>query len=127
MRSLRQRLNEYRARWFVAHAERRYAKQAAAKLLGLYWQQRREHPGMSQRALYQSVVAQRLGPQAHRAAEVVRRAEESFTDWPAERELRFRHVVHYLIFEEYTRVGKAREGTRTNMGIVVARIVPEEI
>jgi hypothetical protein len=87
---------------------------------GLYRQQRREHPDLSQRALYE-------GPQANGAAELVRRAEESFTDWPVERELRFRHVVHYLIFEEYMRVAKAREGTKINMGIVVARVVPEEI
>ena len=127
MRSLRERLKEYGEGLFIARAERRYAKLAAANLVGLYWQHRRERPDVSRRALYHSVVAQRLGPQANRAAEVIRRAEESFTDWPVERELRFRHVVHYLIFEEYTRAGKAREGTRTNMGIVVARIVPEEI
>jgi hypothetical protein len=44
-----------------------------------------------------------------------------------EREVRFRDVVHYLIFDEYMRAGKARAGTKTNMGEVVARIIPEEI
>ena len=86
-----------------------------------------EHPELSGRALYTAVVARRLGAGAAGAAEVVRRAEESFTDWPVERELRFRHVVHYQIFVEYTRQGPARQGTRTNIGEAVARIIPEEI
>lgn len=63
------------------------------------------------------------------AAELVRRAEESFADWPAERAVRFRDVVHYLIFDEYLHQGqgKAREATKTNMGAVVARVIPEEL
>jgi hypothetical protein len=127
MAGWRERLTEHRRRLFAAHAERRYTRHAAVQLLELYRLQHREHPDMNPRVLYESVVAQRLGPDAARAGEVVRRAEESFTDWPVERKLSFRHVVHYLIFEEYMRRGLARAGTKTNMGVVVARIVPEEI
>ena len=72
-------------------------------------------------------MARRLGPGAKRAAEIVRRAEESFTDWPVERELRFRHVVHYLIFDEYIHGAKERQGTRINIGNTVARIIPEDL
>ena len=81
---------------FAAHAERRYATQASTQLLDLYWQQRSAQPDLADRVLYEGVVAQRLGPDASRAGEIVRRAEESFTEWPVERELKFRHVVHYL-------------------------------
>jgi len=81
---------------------------------------------MSKRALYQNIVADRLGPQAVRADELVRRAEESFTDWPVDRNLQFRHVVHYLVFYEYTLLDPARRGTMTNMGVVVAQVVPED-
>jgi hypothetical protein len=112
---------------FVAHDERHYARQASKQLLELYWLEHREHPALTGRALYTAVVARRLGPDATGAADIVRRAEESFTDWPVERELRFRHVVHYQIFYEYTRQGAARHSTRTNIGVVVARIIPEEI
>jgi|HubBroStandDraft_6_1064221.scaffolds.fasta_scaffold1579480_1 hypothetical protein len=112
---------------FVAHAERRYARKASTQLLELYWREHREHPDLSGRALYEAVIARRLGPDAAGAADIVRRAEESFTDWPVERELIFRHVVHYQIFDEYQRQGPARHGTRTNIGDVVARIIPEEI
>ncbi len=122
MRPLRKLLAEGAQRLFVAHEERSYAR-----CWKLYERARREHPDLNGRSLYQSVVAERLGSESRRAPEIIRRAEESFTDWPVERELKFRHVVHYLIFEEYMRVGKTREGTRINMGGVVARIIPEEI
>jgi hypothetical protein len=127
MQSLRKLLDEGAQRMFVAHAERRYAKEASGQLLELYQRLRQEQPDLKQRALYEGVVARRLGPQSDRAAELVKRAEESFTTWPVERELRFRDVVHYFIFDEYTRLGSTREGTKTNMGGVVARIIPEDI
>ena len=98
MWSLPAKLNDCRRFLFAPRAERRFARQASAELLELYEQQRRAHPEISGRALYQEIVAQRLGPQAVRANELVRRAEESFTDWPRDRELKFSHVVHYLVF-----------------------------
>jgi hypothetical protein len=112
---------------FVAHAERRYARKASTQLLELYWRAHREHPELTGRSLYEAVIARRLGPGAKGAADIVRRAEESFTDWPVERALIFRHVVHYQIFNEYTHQGAARPSTRTNIGDMVARIIPEEI
>jgi hypothetical protein len=96
-------------------------------LLELFYAVRREHPELFGRALYQAVIARRLGSDGRRAAEIVLRAEESFTDWPVERELRFRHVAHYIVFDEFTRSGQARKGTRTNMGAMVAHIIPEEL
>ena len=112
---------------FVALTERRYARRASTELLELYQRERAEHPDLNGRSLYQAVIERRLGPDPARAAEIVRRAEESFTDWPVERELRFRHVVHYQIFAEYSRTTPTRHGTRTNIGEVVAQIIPEEI
>ena len=112
---------------FAGPAERHYAKAASEQMLEQYWKLRRESPDMDVRGVYESVVAERLGNERSRAAELVKRAEDSFTQWPVERELRFRDVVHYLIFDEYMRQGKAREGTKTNMGGVVARIIPEEL
>jgi hypothetical protein len=112
---------------FAATSERHYARRASEQLLDLFRRERHEHPDLSGRALYEAVAARRLGAKPRiSAAEVVRRAEESFADWPAERTVRFRDVVHYLIFDEYLHAGKAREATKTNMGAVVARVIPEE-
>jgi len=110
---------------FAAFAERRYARQASQELLDLLRLEQLVHPERSGRVLYQAVVARRLGPNAVRAPEVIRHAEESFADWPAERDLKFRHVVHYLIFDEYTHRAATRAATRTNIGDVVARIIPK--
>lgn len=115
------------SRLFSAQSERRYAKHAAEELLELFRAVQREQPGLSGRALYEAVIERRLGPGDERAAQIVRRAEESFADWPVERALRFRDVVHYLIFDEYMHVGDARAGTKINMGGVISHIIPEDI
>ena len=113
---------------FAAHRERRYAKAASQQLLGLFWREQREHPELKGKPLYEAVIARRLSPNpALSPVEIVRRAEESFTDWPVERALKFRDVVHYQIFDEYMHRGEVRHGTRTNIGVAVARIIPDEL
>jgi hypothetical protein len=112
---------------FSALAERRYARRASKELLELFRVVQSEQPELSGRELYHAVITRRLGANQKRAREIVRRAEISFTDWPAEKELRFRHVVHYQVFDEFTHSGPGRENTRTNMGRVVARIIPEQL
>lgn len=112
---------------FSEIAERRYARRASTELLELFHRVRNELPELSGRALYQAVIARRLGANDKRAGEIVRRAEVSFTDWPSEKELQFRHVVHYQVFDEFTHSGPGRENTRSNMGRVVARIIPEQL
>lgn len=117
--------------WIVAIfseiAERRYARRASRELLHLFHRVQSEQPELSGRVLYEAVITRRLGANQKRAGEIVRRAEESFTDWPAEKELRFRHVVHYQVFDEFTHSGPGRENTRSNMGRVVVRIIPEQL
>jgi hypothetical protein len=113
---------------FVAHAERRYARSASRQLLELYRCEQREHPELKGRPLYEAIIARRLGSNPPLSAvQIVRRAEESFVDWPRDRELKFRDVVHYQIFDEYMRQGEVRIGTRSNIGVVVARIIPDEL
>jgi hypothetical protein len=113
---------------FVTHAERRYAKGASQQLLELFKHEQREHPRLKGRALYKAVIARRLGSNSIlSAADIIRRAEESFADWPRHRELKFRDVVHYQIFDEYMRQSEVRVGTRTDFGVAVARIIPAEL
>jgi hypothetical protein len=107
--------------------ERRFVKRASREMLELFWSERREHPELTGPPLYEAVVARRLGPESTNAREIVQRAEESFADWPVERSLTFRDVVHYVVFEEYLRTFSARDGARTRMGAMVARIIPKEI
>ena len=112
---------------FVAHIERRYVKGASQQLLKLFRHEQRERPELKGRALYEAVIARRLGSNPSlSAAEIVRRAEESFADWPTDRKLRFRDVVHYQIFDEYMRQSQVL-GTRTKFGQAVAQIIPAEL
>ena len=112
---------------WAQHAERRYAKGASRQLLELFRHEQRERPELKGRALYEAVIARRLGSNPTlSAAKIVRRAEESFADWPTDRELKFRDVVHYQIFDEYMRQSQV-VGTRTNFGVAVAQIIPAEL
>ena len=113
---------------FLVHAERRYAKRASRQLLELYRCEQRERPELKGRSLYEAIIARRLGSKPPLSAvQIVRRAEESFVDWPRDREVKFRDVAHYQIFDEYMRQGEVRTGTRSNIGVVVARIIPDEL
>jgi hypothetical protein len=112
---------------FAAWSERRYAKRASLEILELFCSERQKHPELTGPSLYEAVVARRLGPDGTNARTIVRQAKESFADWPVERSLRFRDVVSYLVFDEYLRSVGTRRGTRTQIGHVVARVIPKEI
>jgi hypothetical protein len=87
---------------------------------------RREEPQLIGKALYQRIVIQRSGLDIHAAAGVLRRAEQSFCEWPSDRDLKFRDVVRYIVIEEYLR-SHATIGTHTNLGKVVARVIPDDL
>ena len=107
--------------------ERRLAGRASLELLDLFWKVQRENPGMAGRPLYERIAARRLGSEVGVGTLAVNRADESFAQWPRERDLIFRHVVHYLVFEECIRIFDRREGTRALIGRVVARVIPLEL
>jgi hypothetical protein len=112
---------------WAQHAERRFAKGASQQLLELFRHEQRERPELKGRALYEAVIARRLGSNPTlSAAEIVRRAAESFAGWPTDRELKFRDVVHYQVFDEYMRLSEV-VGTRTNFRVAVAQIIPAEL
>jgi hypothetical protein len=58
---------------------------------------------------------------------IVRRAEQSFCQWPAARELRYRDVAVYVIVDEYLRARRLEVGTQTDMALIIARVIPEEL
>jgi hypothetical protein len=106
--------------------EARYAVQTSREMLKLYWIVSASHPGLAHREIYQKVVMARTGASLGAAEAIVRRAEQSFANWPTEREVTFSDVVHYMAVSEYlASVGRA--GTRIDMGRVVAGRVPENL
>jgi hypothetical protein len=108
-------------------AEKWYARRASRELLEWYRRVRDEEPQLSGATLYQQVIVRRSGLDVKAALGILRRAEQSFCAWPSDRDLRFRDVVLYVIIDEYLRSHATDLGTQTNMGNVVARLIPSDL
>jgi hypothetical protein len=106
-------------RWFAWHASR--------ELLSLYNRVHREEPQLSGRSLYEQVVVRRSGVDVKSAAGAIRRAEQSFCEWPTERDLKFREVVKYLIIDEYIKSHAEKRGTYTSMEAMVSWVIPKDL
>src|SRR5882757_7280287 len=116
------RLRLPRTAWIVA--EKWHAWRTSHEMLGWYRQVRGEEPQLTGRPLYQQVIVRRSGLDDEAARGVLRRAYQRFCEWPFERKLRFRDVVHYVVIDAYLRSPLANLGTHTDMGRVVARLIP---
>jgi hypothetical protein len=114
-----------RPAWIVA--EKWYAWRTTHEMLGWYQRVRGEQPQLTGRTLYQQVIVRRSGLDDEAARGVLRRAHQRFCEWPFERELRFRDVVHYVVIDEYLRSHLNNLGTHTDMGKVVARLIPHDL
>lgn len=119
------RLRLPRAAWIVA--EKWYAWRTTHEMLGWYQRVRGEVPQLTGRALYQQIIVRRSGLDDEAARGVLRRAYQRFCEWPFERKLRFRDVVHYVVIDEYLRSHLANLGTHTDMGKVVVRLIPHNL
>jgi hypothetical protein len=95
----------------------------------LEWHQRvrGEKPELTGRALYQQVIVRRLGLDVEATRGVLQRAYQSFCEWPLVRTLRFRDVVQYVVVDEYLRSHPTDLGTYTDMGKVVAYVIPHNL
>lgn len=107
--------------------ERWHARRGSRTLLELYRVVRREQQELTGKALYEAVVIRRTGLDTGAARAILRRAEESFIDWPTERDLRFRDVVLFMVVDNYLRSHPARHGVEAQMGYVVARVIPKDL
>jgi hypothetical protein len=119
------RLRLPRTAWIVA--DKWYAWRTSHEMLGWYQRVRGEEPQLTGRPLYQQVIVRRSGLDDEAARGVLQRAYKRFCDWPFERKLRFRDVVHYVVIDEYLRSHLTNLGTHTDMGKVVARLIPHNL
>jgi hypothetical protein len=108
-------------------AEKWFAWRASRALLDLHARIHREEPQLIGRTLYERVVIRWSGLDIKAAAGVLRRAEQSFCSWPSGRDLRFLDLVHYVVVDEYLRSHVASLGTQTNMGRIVAHVIPADL
>ena len=107
--------------------ERRYAKRESLKALAMYHAMREQHPELTGIALYEKIVASLTGADAEAAHALVQAAEQSFAEWPSDRGLTFRDVVHYLCFDGYTKSHDDLGWTRTSMRKVANAVIPKDL
>jgi hypothetical protein len=127
--TLAQRVTAWRnelAASFLSPRETRYAVQTARELLKLYWIVVASQPQLPRLEIYKKVVMARTGGDYDEAQTVLRRAEQSFASWPAERALTFGDVVHYLAVTEYLALDE-RIGTRIDMGKLINGRIPSDL
>ena len=106
-------------------AEMWYAWRTSHEMLRWYQRVSVAEPQLTGGSLYEAVIVRRSGLDIDAASGVLRRARQSFCEWPGPRKLRYRDVVHYVVVDEYMRSHMSDfRGTYTNMRRVVANIIP---
>jgi hypothetical protein len=114
------------ATFLLPWRERRYADRISKEMLRLYRRVASDCSATARREIYRRVVMIRTGADADEARAILVRAEQSFATWPADRELRFGDVVHYLAVSEYLALGN-RTSTRIDMGRVINDEIPKHL
>jgi hypothetical protein len=109
----------------VEWRERRYARKVCAEALAACQAVRADDPDLKGHRLYGRVVRRRTECDEQGDQALVRRAEESFTLWPIERDLNFRDVVEYMIISEYFGSSGVVTGTRTDVKELIKPLIPD--
>ncbi|RPI64549.1 MAG: hypothetical protein EHM50_00470 [Lysobacterales bacterium] len=110
--------------WYVARAERAYAKRQCALLLEIYDHFRSEHPGLDGDGLYAQVVEYGLDCDPTAARSIVLAADRSFAQWPTERDVTLRDVASFLLMNQLLPAHSETLGVQTNVTSIVAAVVP---
>jgi len=105
--------------------EKRYVRRESRKALATYRDVRTQRSTVQGMELYEEVVARLTGASADAAHALVRAAEQSFAEWPVERDLTFRDVVHYLCFQRFCASHDNRDWMRTSLREVVEAEIPK--
>jgi hypothetical protein len=109
----------------VARRERSVARKQCVVLLDICRELQDEDPALEGEHLYERVVARRLSCDEVKAREIVRAADQSFAQWPHERDVIFRDVVNFLIVN-YIMLSHVRAlGTQVDMVVIVNATIPE--
>jgi hypothetical protein len=107
--------------------ERKQIRRICAESLTLYRQVEIEMPHASNTDRYARVIERRSGADAAAALKFMRRAEESFAQWPIERPLNFRDIVQYMVVTDGFKTDIAVAGVRSRAVDFAVDIVPQMI
>lgn len=107
--------------------ERQYAKIESRKALAMYHTVRAQHPELTGTKLYEKIITLLTGVDAEQAQALIRAAEQSFTEWPNDRRLTFRDIVHYLCFYGFTRSHNDRGWTSASLREISDSVIPKDL
>jgi len=111
--------------------ERRQIRRFCDESLMLYRQVEAQMPQASQTERYGRFIELRSGVAPGSVPTVLRRAAESFADWPNERPLNFRDVVQYLAVTDCLKIDIAVAGVRSRMVDfvidIVGHVIPRDL
>jgi hypothetical protein len=111
--------------------ERRQIRQFCDESLKLYRQVEAQMPQASQTERYARFIELRSGVTPDAVPTVMRRAEESFADWPNERPLNLRDVVQYLAVTDCLKIDIAVAGVRSRIVDfvidIVGHVIPRDL
>lgn len=111
----------------VAKREQTLARTCCEQMLDILKSIKTSEPGLHSEALYARAVSQRLACDLARAREVVRMADQSFAQWPEERDVRFRDVVNYLIVHEIMGKDPKTMGAQSDIDRIIRDTIPKEL
>jgi hypothetical protein len=117
--------------FLAALRERRRIRLFCDDSLKLYRQVEAQTPQASQSERYARFIELRSGVAPTTVPTVMRRAKESFADWPNERPLNFRDVVQYLAVTDCLKIDIAVTGVRSRIVDyvidIVAQVIPRDL
>lgn len=108
----------------VARRERALAEHECAEFMLVVQALRKENATLAGEALYEQAITRRLGCGGQKAREIIRLADQSFAQWPEERDVNLRDVVNYVIVHQIMTAHSHAMGTLIDMDEVVKAAIP---
>lgn len=123
LRGLRALLHVQWMRW----AEKRHAERTTRAVVARYRDILARYPGLPVRDALCLLVMEHARCDDHAARRVLANAENSFSTWPADRNLNLADVAHYLAVSEFLALHCRERGIRSDIGHLVGALVPREL
>jgi hypothetical protein len=110
-----------------AWKERQYAVKHCRELLRMHQSLATRQSGLDRFELYRQLVAQRTGGDANAVEALLLHATQSYAQWPVDRPLNLRDVIHYLVVQEYLAAHQQASWLEQNLKRIVDSAVPHEL
>ena len=111
----------------VAGRERSLARAQCEQMLDICHALKADDPKLEGEALYERAVAKQLSCDETKARQIVRLADQSFAQWPDERDVNLRDVANYMIVNQIMNAHTTALGTRVDVEQLVAAVIPKGI